>query len=394
MRYIARIAVICSIVCSGWLQPQPDTTRAATFPHGDDPPTACFAETNKCVSGAFFDYWTAHGGLAINGYPLTDPRREVLEDGNEYLVQYFERVRMELHPENPPPYNVLLGQFGREVFRESFQSNVYFYQAAVRPVAPAPGMAYFPETGHNVAPDFFAHWEAHGGLAQFGYPLAEEQDWHISPLNPPLRVQYFERGRLERHPENAPPYDILLGQFGRQVLAWRDAPLVAPFATLYRGDAALREYVGTPTPNIGTGLLDVIPFEHGLILIADAGATRPGYYYPTLLCGGRTPVNPRTLLPGGSFIVAPDEHLPAGGPGPQPGTYEPGGIIGLLWARGLRDCLGFATTATPSRQNVTAQQFSRGTMMALPERGEFYALYVRGEGDLGVNGYYQRYALP
>jgi hypothetical protein len=25
-------------------------------------------------------------------------------------VQYFERVRMELHPENNPPYNVLLGR--------------------------------------------------------------------------------------------------------------------------------------------------------------------------------------------------------------------------------------------------------------------------------------------
>ena len=33
------------------------------------------------------------------------------------------------------------------------------------------------------------------------------------------RVQYFERARFEEHPENQPPFDVLLGQFGRQILA-------------------------------------------------------------------------------------------------------------------------------------------------------------------------------
>jgi hypothetical protein len=34
-------------------------------------------------------------------------------------------------------------------------------------------------------------------------------------------VQYFERARFEYHPENPAPYDILLGQFGRQILGSR-----------------------------------------------------------------------------------------------------------------------------------------------------------------------------
>ncbi len=302
-RQRARFLIVFAFLCGSILVPP----RAAA---ADD--ATCFPETNMCLGGAFRDYWFANGGLARNGFPLTPERREVLEDGKEYTVQYFERVRMELHPENAAPYDVLLGQFGREVFRESFQFNIAFYEAAARPVAAKPGLAYFPATGHNVAPDFFAYWAANGGLAQFGYPLAEEQDWHVDPLGPPLRVQYFERGRLERHPENAPPYDLLLGQFGRQVLAWRDAPLAAPFAALYRGDAALREHVGTPTPQIGTGRVDVLPFEHGLIIIADAGSTSPGYHDVTVLCGGRTSVNPRTFLPGGRYIVKPDEQFPAG----------------------------------------------------------------------------------
>ena len=79
---------------------------------------ACFAETGFCVRGRFLEYWQAHGGLARNGYPLSEERRELLEDGNAYTVQYFERVRLELHPEDQPPYDVLLGQFGRRVLAE------------------------------------------------------------------------------------------------------------------------------------------------------------------------------------------------------------------------------------------------------------------------------------
>jgi hypothetical protein len=32
-------------------------------------------------------------------------------------VQYFERARFEYHPENQPPYDVLLGLLGRQLFR-------------------------------------------------------------------------------------------------------------------------------------------------------------------------------------------------------------------------------------------------------------------------------------
>jgi len=37
-------------------------------------------------------------------------------DGKEYTVQYFERARLEYHPENAgTPYVVLLGLMGTEV---------------------------------------------------------------------------------------------------------------------------------------------------------------------------------------------------------------------------------------------------------------------------------------
>ena len=36
------------------------------------------------------------------------------------------------------------------------------------------GSQFFPETGHSLSGVFKQYWQAHGGLAQFGYPLTEE----------------------------------------------------------------------------------------------------------------------------------------------------------------------------------------------------------------------------
>ncbi len=71
-----------------------------------------FRETGHNLGGRFRQFWQQNGGLAIFGYPISEEFTETLEDGNPYLVQYFERVRLEYHPENPAPYDVLLGQFG------------------------------------------------------------------------------------------------------------------------------------------------------------------------------------------------------------------------------------------------------------------------------------------
>ena len=41
----------------------------------------CFTETGKCIRGRFLAYWDAHGGLAVNGFPLSDEFSQVLDDG-------------------------------------------------------------------------------------------------------------------------------------------------------------------------------------------------------------------------------------------------------------------------------------------------------------------------
>ena len=71
--------------------------------------------TDKVVGGKFREYWEKNGGLAQQGYPLTNEFQErSLVDGKEYTVQYFERAVFELHPENAgQPSEVLLSLLGR-----------------------------------------------------------------------------------------------------------------------------------------------------------------------------------------------------------------------------------------------------------------------------------------
>jgi hypothetical protein len=72
-----------------------------------------FSQTGHKVCGKFLDYWNRHGGLAQQGYPLSEEFTETSDlDGKPYTVQYFERAVFESHPENQPPNDVLLSQLG------------------------------------------------------------------------------------------------------------------------------------------------------------------------------------------------------------------------------------------------------------------------------------------
>jgi hypothetical protein len=93
--------------------------------HKVDPPAAqindgrhqYFKETGHNVLPEFAHYWQAHGGLFVNGFPISEPLQERAADGKTYTVQYFERARFELHQENAPPYDVLLGHLGRQALK-------------------------------------------------------------------------------------------------------------------------------------------------------------------------------------------------------------------------------------------------------------------------------------
>ncbi len=180
----------------------------AARPIQPEPNAIYFGETGHNLNGAFRQYWQKFGGLAQFGYPLTEAFDEVnSEDGKIYSVQYFQRARFELHPENAgTDYEILLGLLGKQI-------------APSKPVAPPnsgqPDQTYFAEIGHNLGGAFYQYWLKHGGLPIYGYPLTEPFMERNSSDGKTYLVQYFERNRFELHPENAgTDYEVLLGLLG------------------------------------------------------------------------------------------------------------------------------------------------------------------------------------
>jgi hypothetical protein len=142
----------------------------------------CFPETGFCISGRIREFWEQNGGLAVFGLPLAPQQQETLE-GQTVQAQWFERVRLELHPENAQPYDVLLGRLG--VDRVTQQGRDWFTFPKSEAKADC---RFFAETGHNVCGPILAAWRASGlefdgrrgkseaeSLALFGLPLGDEQ---------------------------------------------------------------------------------------------------------------------------------------------------------------------------------------------------------------------------
>ncbi len=190
----------------------------------------CFPETGQCISGRIREYWEQNGGLPVFGLPLNAPNQELNRDTLEvYQTQWFERNRMELHPENAAPYDVLLGRLGAESLPADLPSS-----ALAREAGPQAGCRWFEVTGHNVcnqqgALGFKSYWEAHGlrfdsdpavrfdeSLALFGYPLTQPTQYTNSSGDTVL-TQWFERARFEWHPSEPDAFKVLLGRLGAEV---------------------------------------------------------------------------------------------------------------------------------------------------------------------------------
>ena len=180
----------------GWTSDKP--AQADTLPGAG----VCFAESLYCLRGAFAQFWQAHGGVDSLGFPITPEITETQRSAAgpvDRVVQYTQRARVQL------PSRVQ----GHPVRSAAWSARQFTRRAAAdrRPIPaqarlPCPGTQWFAETQHNLAPPFLAYWTGNGGLDVFGYPRSEqflEQNHADGKL---YTVQYFERNRIEYHPEN------------------------------------------------------------------------------------------------------------------------------------------------------------------------------------------------
>jgi hypothetical protein len=206
----------------------------------------CFPETDQCMRGRIREFWEQNGGLPVFGFPI-GPQHEELIEGQRLQVQWFERNRLELHPKNTQPYDVLLGRLGADRLNQQGRDWFLFPKGT-----PRSGCRFFPETGHNVCGDILAAWRARGlefdggagkseveNLALFGLPLSDSQMEIIEGRE--YVVQWFERARFELHPENVRPYNVLLGLLGNEI---SKEPLVVPSPTPTLSPTS----TSTPTP--------------------------------------------------------------------------------------------------------------------------------------------------
>jgi uncharacterized protein YkwD len=172
-----------------------------------------FAPTGKTVQGVFLDTFNRFG-LARVGYPLSDERME-----NGTRVQYFERVRMEYHPETAPAGRpVMMSRLGAEMAGPAAS-------ATVKPFASTRARAYIAETRHSLSEPFLSYWKQNGGVELFGFPVTE------AVTQDGLKVQWFERARMEYHPGLAKKGQaIQLSLLGKVALEKVAAPAQVPAA--------------------------------------------------------------------------------------------------------------------------------------------------------------------
>lgn len=153
------------------------------------------------VGGGFLSFFQKWGGLAVFGYPRSGEIRE-----NNQTVQYFQRARLEYFPEHAgTPYEVQMGLLNMDLTR----SKTF---AAAEPFEGTVDRFYFPETGHSIQGPFLRFFLDHGGIDILGYPWSEEM------VEGTLRVQHFQRMRLELHQTATGQATVEIGNMGDEYI--------------------------------------------------------------------------------------------------------------------------------------------------------------------------------
>lgn len=193
LRVVLIVALLAAVIAAPiWSLAQTETVRF-------------FPETGHTVGGDFLAaYESVPDPVRLYGYPITDAFViEVAGGAETLLVQYFERARFELRPENPAELRVVLSPLGEYLYEKDETIQVL----TVPPNFPA--CRTFPETGYQVCYAFLDFFLDHGGITRFGYPISEIE------VRDGRMVQYFQRARFEWHPELPSGQRVVLSDLGR-----------------------------------------------------------------------------------------------------------------------------------------------------------------------------------
>jgi len=325
---------------------------------------AASPSSNYLVAEHFLRYWSTNGATLQLGSPVSPAQREASEaDGRVYETQYFERARLEYHPEQEDSrYTVMLGMLGRESLLARYPTGAdpsINHQQAV----PGNGSYTFSQTGKAVVGYFLSYWQGQGSLTQIGYPLTSA--FYETSLNDgrAYLTQYFERARFEYHPEQSDPrYRVMLGLVGVEALARHQAPVgcrhgvSASFQQTLHRVPSLAHQLGCPTDDgqAGNGLAGGYQsFERaGVMVSTSTSATSYAY----------------VLYPNGTYQQTSYQGVDlAGGVPPTAGPH-------FYRAAKAFAPLGSATAAENWQTSIAVQSYEHGLL-----------LYIAGSGCI-TNG--------
>jgi len=329
----------------------------------------CFNETGYCISGTIRAYWERNGGLSVFGYPITSQQVETVEGTWNGPVQWFERDRLEDHANEGK--GVPAGRLG-----------AFYLERTGRPWVPGtnePHHGYelctaFPQTGYSVCAPFSSYWEHNGGLARFGYPMTPAMQETVEGQT--YLVQYFERRRLEYHPELASPNNILLGLLARDIVRSEPCPPLQDTALLtvikryFRSNgcpnAAIREYVPAA----------IQQYEHGWMLWVGPTNNAPMIF--TLTSAG---MNWKWQ----AFADTYQEGEPVGGARPIPsGLIAPVRGFGKVWWNNpeLQEALGWAVAPEQADRASAVVYSDMGWKVHMFEPNQVFVLQSGGLGSV------------
>lgn len=177
-----------------------------------------YDQTGHAALNGFNDFWKrTPNALFVLGYPISAPfiEESFTEPGKFYRVQYFERAVLEEHPENAGSQYYILGRLmGNQIIRGRENEPAF-----VGVGNPGDGTwdDFTQHTLRNSPAPFRSFYEQNGGLSVFGRPKSEQFQEQNKATGETYWVQYFERQRMEWHPnESNPQYRILLGLLGNE----------------------------------------------------------------------------------------------------------------------------------------------------------------------------------
>lgn len=218
---LALVEIILGLLCLAVLA---GSAPVVARPLAED--SRFFPETGKTLSGDFLHYWDANGGLQIFGFPITDPANETDANGKTVLTQWFERHRFELQPKPGGGTEVRLTNLGSQLRNEALSAGADgatdpdFRPATplLDPDFPADQQMFVDQTKHNLRFRFLKYWKEHGGQERLGLPVSEERMEYDPETNSYYVMQWFEKARMEYHPEKAgTEFEVLLGLLGKEI---------------------------------------------------------------------------------------------------------------------------------------------------------------------------------